>query len=391
MTDQVSRSWQTRLGSASLWLLLVSVSLESFSKGTGQYLQPAAVAATFAVALLILVAIAPRERSRSHAAARRIMMAALAISGAWPWLQNPTHSLGLYSWAIAHLGAMAIVASADQFSKQDARFLLRGGIAVSLIMIAASPVAFTVDSRVLIDSPGRLSGAFGHPNVTATAAGALMILSFGEKRLATLDRLLAGAGLVLSASLTAGIAVAAALCVFRVRSRGKRFAVVAGGLAAFASVAIYSVVLGQRFEPTTATNRGEIWNWSAGAVSQHDGFGIATFALIREQTSLEWFHAHNQMLMDLVTGGWVLALASIVLVTSLGITAVEVGTRSGLSVWVLLMLSAAAEVPFFYDYPGYRLILLFVLAVAVSSQGLVERSGKNEGVVVDTGTDMGRR
>ena len=128
------------------------------------------------------------------------------------------------------------------------------------------------------------------------------------------------------------LAIVVYLVVSRTRAHSRAFVAFLLVSIAFAAVCILPLIT---HDPAAFTNRGYIWLAVQGAWAQNPlfGYGSAWFWVIGSSSASlgpTWFHAHNQFLQLLVTGGVVLAVLVGVLIVAAMTGAARLAARGHL-------------------------------------------------------------
>lgn len=371
-----------RLALLGLWSLTASVSVGALSSAFDRYDLVAvlvqALAVLAALGFWAGVVLPPQRADRGNGWPRPLAAAGLTISLLWPVVTSAPYPGNTLYWVSAHLIALGAVLAHGHLRQSDVRATLRVLMLVSLLSLAG-PRAFSYDVRVVLPLPGRLTGALGHPNVTGPAAGLLLLLTPPRLRWrVVLDLALATLVLLLTLSYTALVALTVAAALLRVRSQQVRRPIVPLGVILMAAPWLLVRFAPGIIGPELFTGRGAIWEWALKVHKESwQGLGIGLFGQLRGSVlPIKWFHAHNQFVMDWITGGWVLALATSAVVLGLGLGARAATDRRALSCWLVLVLTSFTEVPFFLDFPGARVYLVVVLAaLCLPGSGVPEPRG----------------
>jgi len=194
----------------------------------------------------------------------------------------------------------------------------------------------TVDKQIL--PWGELVGVFSDGNnlgqfIAMGLPAVMLIRARGWRIVFALCSLFA---LVWCASRSSMYAVALTIVVYLVvsRTRAHSRAFVAFLLVSIAFAAVCILPLITR-DPAAFTNRGYIWQASHAAWAQDPLFGNGSdwFSIIGSSSASlgpTWFHAHNQFLQLLVTGGVVLAVLVGVLIVAAMTSAARLAVRGHL-------------------------------------------------------------
>jgi O-antigen ligase len=204
------------------------------------------------------------------------------------------------------------------------------------IQRTAAGAIVTVDKQIL--PWGELVGIFSDANslgqfIALGLPAVMLIRARGWRIVIALCSLFA---LVWCASRSSMFAVALAIVVYlavsRTRAHSRAFVAFLLLSIAFAAVCILPLIT---HNPAAFTNRGYIWQASQGAFAQHPLFGNGSdwFTVIGSSSASlgpTWFHAHNQFLQLLVTGGVVLAVLVGVLIVTAMTSAARLAVRGHL-------------------------------------------------------------
>lgn len=249
----------------------------------------------------------------------------------------------------------------------------------SLFSIFLGEKAWSKDDRLqFLDLPGRLTGLFGQPNVTALcAAFTILCLNRKHRKHFGFHLLIATIVLLLTASLTVIFGILfAMLVVLSYRYIGKTVAL----LSSF-SILVFSVVYPFTLRESEVnfltanqfTGRVAIWGWTKNVITT-PGFK-PNLNLFNEHLSslsshIPWFHAHNQFLMNWATGGLVMATFGVTLPLILIVLAFNQDERlkTGVAAIIILVVNLSFEVPLFLDKLDARTLLL-VLVIHKVSEG----------------------
>jgi hypothetical protein len=249
----------------------------------------------------------------------------------------------------------------------------------SFFSILLGEKAWSRDDRLqFLDLPGRLTGLFGQPNVTALcAAFTILCLTRKHSKNFGFHLLIAIITMLLTASLTVlfGILIAM-LVVLSYRYVGKTAALIFS----FSTVvfsAVYPFTLKESevnfLTANQFTGRVAIWEWTKSVITT-PGFkpnlNLFNEHLFSLSSPIPWFHAHNQFLMNWATGGLIMAIVSVTLPLILILIAFNQDERlkTGVAVIVILAVNLTFEVPLFLDKLDARTLLL-VLVIHKVSQG----------------------
>jgi hypothetical protein len=374
MSDRNGLTKGAQLETAGIGIFTLSIALSGLATAFGVDASVAsAVQFLAAIAALCLTAGALLARNLDRGIEprrwQRIAAGAVAVNWLTQVAINHTYPGSSLQWTAAHLIVITIVLGADRITLETARACLRILMIISLVGMLAGISAYSFDERTVLPFPGRLTGALGQPNVTAPAAGILLLLALAKRRFVWLDRCLAVFVLAATFSYGALIALIAGFVVL-LSYKARRIGLIAlsGGLALILAPYVVVSFMPTLVDPGLFTGRGAIWLWCHEMDYNHwVGLGVHFFNDYRISQHIKWFHAHNQFIMDLITGGWLAAASTIVFVLALGAAALRNRSTWRLAIWVLMVVVSTTEVPFYFDYAGSRPFLAGVLAIVVFS------------------------
>lgn len=280
------------------------------------------------------------------------------------------------NWLVTHLALMSILLSAHFFSFEFIGALLRAGMIASLVTVLGGTSALSVDERSLFLLDGRLRGVFGHANMTGLVAVAAFLLALGSsRRWKRVDLVLSICVVAAATSLTSLAAAVLGLTAWFVRERMARLLVLAAGLLSLFIPAILVLNMGSKLDPALFTGRAGAWQWSLSLdFPPFTGLGTGLFDTLGAGKFVPWFHAHNQVIMDYVTGGWPLLCTTVVLLASVGFWAVGAKEHRQLAMWCVLVLQCATEVPLTFSYPsGSMLSSALILVLVIRGRDVSEK------------------
>ncbi|MFB9818551.1 hypothetical protein [Arthrobacter ramosus] len=275
-------------------------------------------------------------------------------------------------WVLAHVALIAMIFCAQFFSPQFIGGILRAGLMGSLLTLLGGANALSVDERSLFLLDGRLRGVYGHPNITGMVAVIALLLAIGNSRWKKVDVVLSVAVIASAVSLTSLVAAALGLAAWSLRSLLARRIAWVVGLASLFVPALAVVMLGPRLDPALLTGRAAAWEWVLGLqIPVVSGLGIGLFDSLGAGKFVQWFHAHNQFIMDFSTGGLPLAGLTLGILAVLGFWAASTRDRRPFVMWFVLILQCFTEVPLWLGYPNGTLlstsiIILLILGLEVN-------------------------
>lgn len=379
-TLEVQTSQETsarRLALAGAYLATASMAVDFLTGTTGRFpplvgisrqLVAPLVVAACAVSLVAAFTAPDAVRRRSGGAA--MLIAGLIVVHGLTWKIAPPRPFdgSLIAWALAHGLLVALVLAGPLLREVDVYRLLVTGAVTSLATLPLGQAALSTDARSVAGLAGRLTGIYGHPNVTGLAAALLVVLAWrnAERHLGLVVALVL---LALCASITAVAAgVAGIAALYGWRSPRVRPFVSATAFTALLGPIVLVHLVPATLNPTWFTGRVGIWRWSA-EVQVDPWFGAGTDLFTRLRGSvfpITWVHAHDQMIMDLLTGGILLATATALLIVALWAL---VPSARAAALWATMVVTACSEVPFDLSYPGARIVLLgAVVAVLLARE-----------------------
>jgi hypothetical protein len=251
--------------------------------------------------------------------------------------------------------------------------------AFSLLSILFGEKAWSEDGRLeFLKLPGRLSGLFGQPNVTALcAAFTIFCILKNTTKYSALHFIIGIITLILTASLTVLFGILFAILIVLVYNFvGQKLAFILS-----LSILVFSIVYpftirGYEVNFLTTnkfTGRVAIWEWTKkliftpGFEPNIDLFNTHFASL---SSHIPWFHAHNQFLMNWATGGQMMALAGVSLPLSLILIAFSrsKGSSTSAMVLIILLVNLTFEVPLFLDKLDSRALLLILVIHKVSER-----------------------
>lgn len=304
----------------------------------------------------------------------------LSVSAVLPFLTpEVVYAIDNRNWLATHVALIAILMSAQFLSFAFIATILRVGMVASLATLVGGATALSADERSLFLLDGRLRGVFGHANMTGLVAVATLLLALGGRKWRKTDLLLSVIVVAAATSLTSLFAAALGLATWFITQRAAKLAVWATGMMSlFVPVAVV-LTLGPELDPTLFTGRTAAWQWALTLdVPEWSGLGIGLFAELGSGKLVPWFHTHNQVIMDFVSGGWPLLCTTVLLLASVGLRAVRASDRRQLVMWSILVLQCATEVPLVLNYPSGAMfstsIILLLATGAVNMQGTAFRA-----------------
>lgn|GEM_PF-6223318 len=254
--------------------------------------------------------------------------------------------------------------------------ILQFCLSYSLMTVVLGNVAFSPDSRLVnFGFNGRLVGFFGHPNVTSFAAIILFSLTI-KLKLKFRWLLVSLMILFLTASFTGLIALVGGILVaIFERNTPKRLTIIIG-LIIILAIPVIPFLFNSRI--TTLTDlrlfsyRVEIWHWCIQQLTLSGYHAMPNIFITNFQSQLIfWNHAHNQFLTDLITGGLIKAILTLILLFICLIVCVNSNNRLGSSyslvIWTSLAITSITEVPLYMDKLDSRALLFSIFLICILS------------------------
>ncbi|WP_419202770.1 hypothetical protein [Paenarthrobacter nitroguajacolicus] len=303
----------------------------------------------------------------------------LAVSALIPFISPDVDFPGdNRNWLITHLVFIAILMSAQFFTLELIATLLRAGLIASVATLLGGAQALAVDERSLFVLDGRLRGVFGHANMTGLVAVATLLLALGATKWRKFDLVLSVCVVLAAMSLTSLAAACIGLAAWLVRARAARLAVLVLGLISLFVPMILVLTMGSRLDPQLFTGRSGTWQWALSLdFDRFTGLGTGLFETLGAGKFVPWFHAHNQVIMDYVTGGWPLATATVLLLASIGAWAVSAHDPRQLVLWCVLVLQCLTEVPLILNYPSGGMLSTAIIVVVILQVPSIKPSALN--------------
>lgn len=324
----------------------------------------APVVAAAAAAALLLVgfdALASGRRLSGWLIASVALHAAVLVAYDRPFDGSPGVVL------LAHVLVVGFVGAAPRLGEKDVFVVLTVMIVLSLLTpFVLGSAAFSVDERSLL-SLGRLTGVFGHPNLTGMAGALVVVLAWRHpgRRLACV---VAIGCLALTASLTGMVAAAAGVASLMLGSSAPaRRALTTAVVVALAAPALVAFLAPEWLTAGLFTGRGAVWLWVAQSdLDRVRGAGTELFDALRGSWfPIGWYHGHNQVLNDIAVGGVSLLATTAAL---LGRLRHLVADRRAFAVWTVLAVTCITETPLHLDYPGSRVLLVGLVVIVLLSR-----------------------
>lgn len=321
----------------------------------------------FGVAILFASVLTAVTEGMSRRKQPWIPVLMLAVSALIPFFTPDVDFPGdNRNWLITHLVFIAILMSAQFFTLELIATLLRAGLIASVATLLGGAQALAVDERSLFVLDGRLRGVFGHANMTGLVAVATLLLALGATKWRKFDLALSICVALAAMSLTSLVAACVGLAAWLVRARAARFTVLVIGVFSLFVPMILVLLMGAKLDSQLFTGRSGTWQWALSLdFDRFTGLGTGLFETLGAGKFVPWFHAHNQVIMDYVTGGWPLAAATILLLASIGAWAASAQDPRQLVMWCVLVLQCLTEVPLILNYPSGGMLSTAIIVVVI--------------------------
>lgn len=294
----------------------------------------------------------------------------LILSAAVPFIQRQILiDNTVRTWVVAHLIVALPVLMWRLIRLRTISLFLFLTSTISLVTIWFGYKAFSIDEKSLL-SLGRLTGIFGHPNITGASAALLVLLLVSNKKINTLPFFTACALMLASLSTTSILALTASLIVLKISS--PKIKLLVFWLSMF-SLFIPLLLISFKIPVDTSlfTGRVKIWEWLSNyKVDFLNGSGLGLFETLHRSGQIPWVHTHNDLLMELTTGGLFAGITFILTVALLGFISLRSETNLSFAAWVFLVVTCFSEIPIFLDYPGGRTLfaIVSILLILISAK-----------------------
>ena len=281
----------------------------------------------------------------------------------------PGNALG---WLSAHILAGLFLLLADRIKPIFVEISIQVLIFSSLASSLWGPKAFASDLRSAY-SYGRLVGAMGHPNLTGlvAAVGVIWFIQGASRKPISL-----AASILLSAlclSLTSLVCVASGLIYIKVRSSTIRRGLLLTSLAVYLMPLIFVFLYHSAVDESLFTGRTGIWNWLASNIEPSiQGQGIGLFTLLSTTGDVIWAHAHNDLIMILVTTGFLGLALTMLFLLPMFLKIFTLPKKIGFLL-VVFLLFGVTEIPSYLDFPLVRVTLFALLTIPVVGLVHLER------------------
>lgn len=369
--DRLTQSIPARLARVGLVAVFAAVCIPGFAFAFGQAPSSGTLSAgLFLLGLVLLAASVFTAIVEGLVGERQpwLPVFALSASALIPFFNSdaafPSDNR---NWLITHLTLIGVLLSVSFFSRDFIAALLRGGMIASLATLLAGAGALSVDERSLFVLDGRLRGVFGHANMTGLLAVAALFLALSSTgRWKRLDLLLSVCVIAAATSLTSLAAAGLGLATWLARERALRIVVLTIGLCSLFIPALIVKVLGSNLDPTLFTGRTAAWQWALSLeVPPLSGIGLGLFETLGAGQFVPWFHTHNQVIMDYITGGWPLVSTTVLLLAAAGLRAVQASEQGPLVMWSVLILQCATEVPLLFNFPSGSMLSSAIILILI--------------------------
>lgn len=360
------------LAEAGFVATFVAVCIPGFSVAVPQLPVPGALGfVLFVVGLLLLLSSVFLATTEGIDRSQEpwVPVSVLSVSAVLPFLhEDVVYATDNRNWLITHVALIAILLSSKFISFEFIGLVLRIGMIASLVTLVGGATALSADERSLFLLDGRLRGIFGHANMTGLVAVATLLLALGNgRRWRKTDVLLSAIVIAAATSLTSLVAAGIGLAAWLVTGRAGKYAVWAVGMVSLFIPTAVVLAMGTQLDPGLFTGRTAAWQWALSLdVPSLTGLGIGLFAELGSGKLVPWFHTHNQVIMDFVSGGWPLVCTTVLLLAAVGLRAVRASDRRQLVMWSILILQCATEVPLVLNYPSgamFSTSIILLLAI----------------------------
>jgi hypothetical protein len=261
---------------------------------------------------------------------------------------------------------------------------LRNGVALISRLVIWSSLALAVvipsvvfgagSSRIsLLGSETRLSGVVGDANTLSFFALVLITLSIGGRsKLSRFDLLMSLVVLALTQSRFGAILAAIIFVSYFFVNRNRRFLNYVVPLSFLIGFSVFVFGLNQRLNVYSIdgsdfwNTRLVIWKWASTTIESEPltGLGLTNYYQAIAQSGSFWVHSHNQVLQDILTGGYIRALLVVGLMIAMAIIAQRLSQDfQSIFLVAILVLYSQVEVPLFLDSFNYRFLGLLLVIV----------------------------
>ena len=298
----------------------------------------------------------------------RLLAVLVLVAGCLPFVFKPPFAGNPTNWALTHFAFALSLLVMPRIDRGAYLALLKWLLVASTFSLVFGSAAISVDSRSWLIG-GRLTGVFGHPNVTGMAAIACVVLCIWLKETKTLFFVNACLVVVLSLSLTSLVALSAALLIWLLKSQRAKKLVTVSLAAATLIPIVLTFAIGLHIDESLFTGRAGVW-WILAHFDTPvlSGFGPGFIQSLLDGGDIPWFHAHDEIIMEYVSGGVPMLLTGIAVIFALAIKANRKSDGLAQAVAVAFFVYAITEVPLFLDNTLARLPLAFIMLGTILAQ-----------------------
>lgn len=362
----------SKLARFSLYLFTIGWSLAALfrmAKADGLSSGIASGVMLVVLAVLFIAWLAAAAERKSFTWRDTTLVGFLFIAAVVPVLLPPDLGTRVtWPWIVAHAVLLLFVGLHSAFHRRDVTHCLTVLMISSVVSIVFGANAFLVDPRNLFFS-GRLTGVLGHPNLTGIAAVLGILLCLSNRRLLSALGVSSIIVLLCSFSITSFVALAVGGVLIYTTNRALRASAALLALTSYFVPLLLVALFARGLNVQLFTGRVAVWEWIASLhFNALFGNGLTLFEDQAARHWIPWVHAHNQLLMDLATGGLILASVTIIIVLALWSRALSAIDPLPLSICAILTVHCFSEVPFFLDSPSGRLVLLVPLVLTILSK-----------------------
>jgi len=348
---------------------------------TPSYVTPLRIAA-----LAILLVIAVSRGTVDHINKKYLLIAIFcAAITFWGMISDyfGTGRIGLngetYTYLFLTLITLALARTSLNL-RQGVLLINRLVIWSSLLFAVLVPhAAFGAGSSRLafIGSQTRLSGVVGDANTLSFFALVLIALSLeGRRKLNRLDVLLAIVVLVLTQSRFGAIIAGVIFIIYFVSKRTHRILATVIPISFVVGFSILIFGLSQKLSAFNIdgsdfwNTRLVIWNWAVTTISSEPitGLGLPNYYQAINQSGSFWVHSHNQILQDILIGGYVRGFLILAFLVVMSYIAQKLAKdRASIFLIATVLMFGQVEVPLFLDSFNYRFLGLFLILIWICS------------------------
>ncbi|WP_160318869.1 O-antigen ligase family protein [Arthrobacter sp. ERGS1:01] len=296
-----------------------------------------------------------------------VLSSIVLVTGIIPFLSGPALYEGnTIVWFQSHVIFAVLILFSPYITFEDIYRIFIFVSLFSILTVLAGAGAFSIDDRTGLFTQGRLRGVLGHPNITGMAGAVLILISVSSQKVRIFGAIIGSIVVLGSFSFTSIVALLIALVVSRTRYQKMFQWYLLAGLVVLLTPALLVERRSGFLNPDQFTGRTGIWEWAMAQLSVPlEQRGLGFFRLLQEQGAIPWSHAHNQVIMDLVSGGFLLAATGVLFITSMAFDLNRKHNKFGIMLWLVLVVQALTEIPLFLDYPSGRLLYLVLITALI--------------------------